>query len=92
MWDGICAGITTMSNPLPAHAVLKGAAELLEDQVTWMGRFCSAMAFEPDRQAPGLLLAAVRGGLLRSLAAWAQQACQQIKKGQVNLQKVVLEL
>ena len=76
----------------PSRAVLHGAAELVKDQVSWMGGFCSAMGFKPDGQPPVVLLAALQGGLLRSLAGWAQQACQQLEKGQVNLQKVVLEL
>ena len=39
---------------------------------------------EAESDPPGLLLAVVLGGLMRSLASWAAQACQHLTKGQVS--------
>ncbi|GAB4813849.1 hypothetical protein N2152v2_000895 [Parachlorella kessleri] len=62
----------------------QGTADLGKDQASWMAWLCDALGIKARVPYPGLLLAAVQGGLLRSLAGWGQQACQHLKKGEAQ--------
>ncbi|GAB4813851.1 hypothetical protein N2152v2_000897 [Parachlorella kessleri] len=71
----------------------QGAADVSEDQVfSWMAGFCKAVGLDLHDQPPGLLISAVQGGLLRSLAGWAQQACQRLTKGEAEATADLLKM